>query len=89
MVEYDDDWITFEDVHRITGYSRAHIDRLEWNPKYMRDDAFPARSTYGGRVVWSRRAVVEWRLRRIKRGDHRDAHRKGAKRGLITHQFLK
>lgn len=62
------DFITFDEVHRLTGYSRAHIDRLEKDPKYMGDDPFPGRFRYGGyRVLWSRREVLSWLDRRIKR----------------------
>jgi len=66
-MELEDDWINFEEVHRITGYSRAHIDRLETVTKYMGDDPFPRRSMYGNyRVFWRRSEVVAWKLRRIR-----------------------
>lgn len=62
-----DDWIDFAEVRKITGYSRAHIDRLEWDPKYKGDDPFPARFMYGNsRVLWKRTEVVAWVNRRIK-----------------------
>ena len=73
------DYIDFNEVHRLTRYSRAHIDRLEWDPKYMGDDPFPARLPYGNsRVVWIRTEVVAWALRRIKRVP-RQATRKGTR----------
>jgi predicted DNA-binding transcriptional regulator AlpA len=64
----DADFIDFNEVHRLTGYSRAHIDRLEKHPTYMGDDPFPVRFRYGNfRVMWSRREVVAWLERRIRR----------------------
>lgn len=64
----NDDFISFAEVKRITGYSRAQIDRLEREPKYMGADPFPVRFVYGNRrVLWKRAEVIAWRDRRIKR----------------------
>lgn len=68
----DADFIDFSEVHRLTGYARASIDRLEKDKKYMGDDPFPVRFRYGNfRVRWSRREVLSWLERRIRRDGSR------------------
>ena len=71
MVDDEDRYIEFDEVSRITGYSRAHIDRLERDPQYMGDDPFPVRFLYGGRCLWLEREVRGWKSRRLRRATPR------------------
>jgi predicted DNA-binding transcriptional regulator AlpA len=49
----------------IMPYSRAHISRLETDPKYMGEDPFPRRVNLGKcRVCWWLDEVMAWLERR-------------------------
>ena len=57
--------ISFKELKTIVPYSRAHIDRLENQPKYRGDDGFPQRVRLGNcRCCWMLSEVVAWLRRR-------------------------
>lgn len=59
------DWKVLKTV---VPYSRAHITRLETDPKFMGDDPFPSRVQLGKcRVCWWLHEVEEWLMRRPRR----------------------
>lgn len=67
-MEQVDRCIDFKELKTIVPYSRAHIDRLERDPKFMGDDAFPARVQLGKcRVCWMLNEVRAWLSRRPRR----------------------
>ncbi len=57
--------ISFKELKTIVPYSRAHIDRLERDPKYRCVDGFPARVHLGNcRCCWMLSEVLAWLKRK-------------------------